>query len=84
MVATNFGQNCVKDFETYYTSDERITSSQDHVKLSCSGDRRVVLEVCYEVKMVNMDAPNDLSNSYFYLHLSIIHDLGVIIPFTKF
>lgn len=31
-----------------------------------------------------MDTPYDMSNPCFYLHLSFIHDLGVIFPLTTF
>lgn len=31
-----------------------------------------------------MDTSDDLSALYFYLHLPVIYDLGVVVPFTSF
>lgn len=35
-------------------------------------------------KGANMASINDSFTPCFYLHLSVIHDLGVLIPFTLF
>lgn len=52
---------------------------------SCYGDEEeVILEACSKVEKVNMPALDEFPFPYFYMHLLIIHHLGVIIPFTPF
>lgn len=44
----------------------------------------VVLEPCSKIERANMDTLDSLPTPYFYLYLPIIHELGVLIPFTPF
>lgn len=43
-----------------------------------------VMEHCSHEQRANMDTSEDLSSLYFYLHLPIVYDLRVLIPFTSF
>lgn len=44
----------------------------------------VILEPCSEMKIANMATRGTSSAPYFYFHLHVIHELGVLIPFTPF
>lgn len=67
-----------QDFMSLYCSEERITAFRWKIRLSNTGHKDdVTLELCF----ASLDG---LHNPYFYLHLPIINDLGVLIPFMLF
>lgn len=39
---------------------------------------------CLDEGRENMDTSEDISALYLYLHLLIVYDLGVMVPFTSF
>lgn len=45
--------------------------------------RVVLMKHCLDEGRVNMDTSEDTSALYFYLHLLIVYDLGVMVPFTS-
>lgn len=44
----------------------------------------VILETCIKEGWVNMVDHVDSSNESFYMHILVIYDLGMLIPFTVF
>lgn len=44
----------------------------------------VFMENCYKDERADMDTSSDPSALYFYLHLLIFYDLGVLFPFSSF
>lgn len=43
-----------------------------------------LMEHCFKDERANMDTSSDPYALYFYLHLPIIYDLGVLVPFSSF
>lgn len=50
---------------------------------SMGRERDVLMEHCSRDEREDMDTSGDPSSLYFYLHLSVIYDLGVIVPFSS-
>lgn len=42
------------------------------------------MELCSKDETVNMNTPCESYAPYFYIHLSIIYELRILIPFTSF
>ncbi|CAI8584292.1 unnamed protein product [Vicia faba] len=51
---------------------------------STSRERDMLMDHCSSDERENMDTSDDPSALYFYMHLPIIYDLGVMVPFTFF
>ncbi|KAI5396152.1 hypothetical protein KIW84_062376 [Lathyrus oleraceus] len=53
--------------------------------LSDSGDEDdVILEICVEEEQIKIVVLPNSPNPFFYLEISVVQDLGVLIPFTMF
>lgn len=73
----------VEDFRIIYTYEESSISFRWHINLfDCGDEGDVILEMCVEEKQTNMIALPDSPCPYFYLHIPIIQDLGIQIPFS--
>lgn len=72
----------VQDLSSFYFDEERITPFQ--WKIDLSNTVHWILEPCFEGERGNIIVVNGSSTPYFYMHLYVIHDLRVLIPFTPF
>lgn len=74
-----------KDFASLYYNKERIIVFLWQIRLSNTRhEYYVILKSCFEEKRVNMVALDSSPIHYFYFHLSIINDLGVLILVTLY
>lgn len=74
----------VKDFASLYIDKEKISAFQQYIKISnIEHEDNVILEQTLKGREPTwvLDGSH---TTYFYLHLPVIHDLGVLIPFTLF
>lgn len=85
MVASNSKYSNVEDCMSLYTSMKRIAAFRCEIRISNIGhEEKIILEVCFEEERPHMDTLNDFPTSYCYLYLHVIHEFGVLIPFTLF
>lgn len=85
MVASNSKYSNVEDCVSLYTSMKRIAAFQCEIGISNIGhEEKNIFEMCSEEERPHMDTLNDFPTSYFYLYLHVIHEFGVLIPFTLF
>lgn len=86
MIASN-SLKClgVKDYETIYTTHEKMDRFHNSINMSCLGDKKYVfIELCSEEKRVNMASSADSKGKFFYMLLPSVYDLWVLILFTMF
>lgn len=85
MVASDLECKDVEDFKSYYISEETIGLFRQHVNLSFPDDEEeVIIEACYTIERSNTVAFDNSPNLYCYLHLFVVCDLGVLVPFSSF
>lgn len=62
-----------------------VTFFQCQIRLSNIGHKQdVILDPCFERERANIAIKDWFPTPYLYLQLIIIHELGVLIPFTPF
>lgn len=67
----------VNDFKNHYTCTKRVTHFWRHISHSSMGDEGdIILDTCFKREWANMITPHDSLNPLFYLHPSIVYDLG--------
>lgn len=75
----------VRDIISLYSTADMINKSRHDISFSSIGrERDVLIEHYLCGKRANMDNSEDPFVLYFYFHLPIICDLGVLDPFTSF
>lgn len=75
----------VKDFVFLYSSEDMITNFSVGIRLSNNGhEDDMILEPCSDKEKANMATLGGSLTPYLYLHVLVIYDLGVFIPFTLF
>lgn len=68
-----------------YSDADMITIFPSGIRFCSRGrEEDVILEPYLEKEMANMDTFDEPSSSFFYLHLPIIYELRVLVPFTSF
>lgn len=65
----------------YYIYDQQISPWHYFFQYM---SRDVLMENYFRDEKANMDTSDDMYGLYFYLHLPIIYDLRVLIPFNSF
>lgn len=73
----------VRNIVSLYSSSDMIVRFRPDIGFSILRHKEnIILERCLEMERANMAIMGGLSTPYFYLHFHVIHELGVLIPFT--
>lgn len=68
-----------------YSNSDMINEFRSDIRFSSTErEEDMVLESCLGKERHNMDTSDEPFYPYFYLHLLVIHELWVLIPFTSF
>lgn len=75
----------IRDIVSLYSNFDMIKKFHQGIGFSSTGrDQNVVIEPCSKTKRANMTTTDGSSAPCFYFYLLVIHELGVLIPFTSF
>lgn len=75
----------VEEYEITFTTQENVDLFYKGFNMSRTGDEaNVILEPRFEVEWANMVVHAGTFDEFVYLHFPVIHELGVLTPFTLF
>lgn len=85
MATSDTGRRDVRDIKSHYIIEDNVFSFRHQVNLSSLGDKEEpILKTCSTTERTNMVVLDDCLTSYFYLHLPVVCDIWVSIPFPYF